>query len=120
MLFRRGFEHAPPVAHAAAGTLQQLATRRRALADQPCHFLVLQIEDVVQQEHGALRGREPLQHDTKRHRDAFDSFDRAQPAGIEIDGLGQAIRAAFFFARAGAAELIEAQACDDRHQVGSS
>ncbi len=69
-------------------------------------LLMIEIEDVVEQEHGALRGREALEHDQEGHGDLVEALDAREPALVEIDGLGQPIGAALLAPRAGGVELV--------------
>ena len=87
-LLRRG-EQALLGGDVLARALQQLAGCGFALADERRDLIVGEIEDVVEQQHGALGGCQALQDDEERHRDLLERLEAAHPSFVEIDRLGQ-------------------------------
>src|SRR5690349_12797613 len=69
---------------------------------------VLEIEDVVEEQNGALGGGEPLQHHEKRHRNSVERLEPLERAPPEV-----------LASHACRLELIQAEARDDRRQVGA-
>src|SRR4051794_1670515 len=90
MLVARSREHAATVPQITSRAFEQLAARRLTAADELSDFTVVEIERVVQQEHGALTRRGALEHDEKTHRHVAPALELF-PRRSERDGLGQAI-----------------------------
>src|SRR5579872_1003603 len=90
------------------------------LVEQRRDLGVVVLEDLPQEEHGALRRSQFLEHDEERHRDAVDRLDRREPLLPQIDRLGEAIAPTLLEAGAAGVELIEAQACHhgDEERLG--
>jgi hypothetical protein len=116
-LLRRG-EKAFLGRHVLARALQELAAGGFAFADERRDLVVGEIEDVVQQQHRALGGRETLQHDEERHRHLIERLQTTQTPFVEIDGLGQTIASTLLATALRRVELVEAEPCHDGHQVG--
>src|SRR4051812_18758495 len=54
MLRWRSDEHAACIAHVMARALEQLSTSRLALVEQPRNLRMVELEDIVQQQHRAF------------------------------------------------------------------
>ena len=61
---------------------------------------MLEVEHLVQEQHGALGGGEPREHDEERHRDVLDLLEAREAARREVHELGQAIAAALLVSSA--------------------
>src|SRR5690606_39408601 len=71
LLLRPGFEAWPPLVDARTRTHRQLAASGLGLPDDARDLRIVVVEDVPQEEHGALLGRQRLEHDQESHPDRF-------------------------------------------------
>jgi hypothetical protein len=117
VLLGRRDQRPPLHGHVVASAPQQLPAGRLALLDQRRDLAMAEVEDVVEEEHGPLGGREPLKHDQEGHRDLVEPLDAANAPITEADGLGQSIAPALLAPRPRRVELVQAQASHDLEQV---
>ena len=110
LLVVRGLERAPFGGDVVARALEDLPTCAVALAEEGGDLEVVHVEDVVQEEDGALGGGEPLQEHEERHRDLVERLEACETAVVEIDRLGEAVAAVLFATCARRAEVIETEA----------
>jgi hypothetical protein len=72
-----------------AGAVRDLAHRGRRLVDRGGDVVVGEVEDLAQDEHRALGGRERLEHGQHRDRDALGELDVLGDVGAGEQRLGQ-------------------------------
>jgi hypothetical protein len=95
--------------HVRASPTEHLAARPDGLSEHSRDLGVAHVEDLVQQEDGALRRCQPLQKQEKRHRDLVHELHRSPSSPVEVDRLRQAITAALFTPGPRRAELVQAK-----------
>src|SRR5260221_550764 len=96
MLLGRCVEQPSSGSEALLGTTEKLPARGVALPEQRRDLGVLDLEDIVQQQDGALGRREPLQHDEKRHRDSIERLAATETL-VPRDGFRQLVAATALF-----------------------
>src|SRR5262249_1676071 len=92
-LLRRG-EQAFLGSNVLARALEELAAGGFTPADERRNLVVGEIEDVVQQQHGAFGRCQALQHDEERHRYLIERPQTTPASFVEIYGLRQTIASA--------------------------
>ena len=116
VLLAGGGDQPPARRHLLACALQQLAAGGRAACDETRDLHVRKIEHIVQEQGGALGGREPLQDHEDGHGELLDGFQARHSRFRERDRLGQAVAAALFAPRPRRVELVQAEPRHHRHQ----
>src|SRR5712691_3190979 len=116
VLLPRCADQPPPGRDLVTRALEELPARGRAARDERRDLLVAEVEHVVEQKRGALGGSEPLQHHENGHGELLPLLQTGHASFIEVDRLGQTIAAALLAPRPRRGELVQTQACHDRHQ----
>ncbi len=118
MLFGRRSEDSPCRRHVPPGAPQKLSAGGLTLPEQRRDLPVIEIENVVEEEGGALRMRQPLKRDDERHRNLVQDVDLPDSAFFQVQRFRQSVAAALLASCAGGIELVEAKPGDDLDQVG--
>ena len=85
-----GLEPLAPRLHVLAGTVRDLAHRRRGFADRAGDFVVVETEHLAQHEHRPLVGAQRLEHHQHRHRHRLGEHDVGRRVAlVEQQRFGQ-------------------------------
>src|SRR5215470_7032972 len=99
MLLAGGLQSLPLGGEVSARSAEELPACRLALLEQRADLQVAHLEDLVQQEHGALGGSQTLEQDEEGHRDLVERLHCIAAHQTEVHRLRQPVSPALLASR---------------------